>query len=108
MQKEGEKRTQVLGGWGGIQLTLAFKGTQREEACGQVHQPGRRSASGRPGGEGISGTRAGDRDHAKELGGQIHAGPGLKGSGDSGHPLSVEARRQPVESGGQGFSNFLS
>lgn len=72
---------------------------------GRCISQGRGSESGRPGGEGTCGTLAGD---AKELGGQIHAGPGLKSSGDSGHTLSVEARRQPVESVGEGFSNFLT
>lgn len=36
------------------------------------------------------------------------AGPCLKGSGDSGYPLVVEARRQPAESAGQWLSNLLT
>lgn len=41
-KKRVRRELRFSGGWGGIQLTLVFKGTQRKEACGQVHQPGKR------------------------------------------------------------------
>lgn len=84
----------VKRGWGeasdsrgrGVQLTLILKGTQKEEACGQVHQPGKRGGGLQ--GRGVRGRlelelQAGDRDQARTpfqgAWGQIRAGAMAKG-----------------------------